>query len=263
MSELNEKLVLEWLSSEGVHWRHAVKEASRVLLADYFNHPKYRRIVPVELHRLALTLNSKIKVISGMNSKAAILPTGSGFQICVSAELPRPRFRASVAHELAHTLFFTKPNGTEPERLIRHQAREEHFCFDVARHVLAPVEHLTFLGILTDTDPRSIFKKLNSYLYISRPWAARIMLADYELVTGIAGRWIKSKQGKWSYKKQGACASPSLSKDDRTELREVAKQYLEKWDENQFEDMHFVNVVEQSDNAVFLIVSMSKLKLFV
>lgn len=263
MSETSVNLVQEWLSAKGEAWQQAVKEASNLLLEGYMNHPSYRRIVPVEVYRLARVLNSKIETFSGMESGAMLLPTNYGFQIRVNADLPARRFRASVAHELAHTLFYTSPLESKPRRLITHQTREEHFCFDVARHLLAPKQHLEFLEIIGETNLETIFRKLNVYLNINRSWAARIMLADYELVTGIAGRWMKNEDNNWRLIKQGAAASPSLSKDDRGKLRKLAQEYLSKRDKDQFENMQFLDIDEQSNDVVFLIVSMSNLKLFI
>jgi hypothetical protein len=241
-------LIREWLASQGESWKQAVREASDFLLKDYL---KRWQIVPVELHRLAAILNAEVVRLNDFTGEAILMPQQTGFRIIVNASLSKGRYRASVAHELAHTLFYSEPSGTPPRRIQEQTRREEHFCFDVARHLLAPKAHLEAIGVLNENDPAIVFAKLTGTLLLSRPWAARIMLADYALATGIAGRWIHGENG-WRLEPGSSTATPSLSDKDKRELRTAAVKYL------QFPQSHrrqrIIAIPETSGVGVFLLV---------
>ncbi len=255
-------IVRKWLSATGDSWHLAVRDASCLLLNDYLQRWPPPRMVPVELHRLAYTLNSSIERIENMSGKAALLPFEGGFQIIINANLPARTYRSSVAHELAHTVFYTSPIGHIPKRLIKHHHREEYFCYDVARHLLAPKEHLDILGVFSEDDPSVIYRKLG-YLNLSRAWSARIMLADYRLATGIAGRWVH-KEDKWQQVYPGSTASPHLSADDRKKLRKLASRYLETRELSP-DGINIIVDPTESENSIFVIVTtkINELKLFI
>lgn len=60
---------------------------------------------------------------------------------------------------------------------------------------------------------------------MSRDVAAQVMLQDYALAFGIAGRWSRRK-GSWSLDQGRFYASPGLSTKHRKDLRAVALQSL-------------------------------------
>ena len=251
MKRQSESLLQRWLSRKGEAWKDGVIEASQLLLSEYLD--DWGAMIPVELHRLASLHKAKIVPLKNLEGEALLMPTRAGFRILVKANNPVGRYRTSVAHELAHTLFFTNPREGTPQRLIPHSKREEHFCFDVARHLLAPKIHLETIGVYDERDPGVVLKKLTESLLLSRPLAARLMLADYKLANGIAGRWVHTENG-WKHEFWSSAATPSLSRQDRSELRAVAKRYLA---DSQSPLLNFrVNAVpEESGNAVFLLVT--------
>jgi hypothetical protein len=242
-------LVREWLAKQGDSWKQAVREASCLLLEDYL---KRCKIVPVELHRLAATLNAEVVRLNDFEGEAMLIPKHAGFRVIVNASLNRGRYRASVAHELAHTLFYSNPGESLPRRLQEPSRREEFFCFDVARHMLAPIAHLEAAGILNENDPAVTFAKLTEILLLSRPWAARIMLADYALARGIAGRWVRGDDGRWSLARGSSTATPSLSDRDKRELRAAAAKYLQSPERNP--QQRIIAVPETSGHGVFVLV---------
>jgi hypothetical protein len=244
-------LVREWLASHGDSWKQAAREASRLLLENYL---RQWQIVPVELDRLATTLNAEVVRPNDFEGEAILMPKRGGFRIIVNPSLNRVRYRTSVAHELAHTLFYSEPSESPPRRLQEQTRREEYFCFDVARHLLAPKAHLEAIGILNESDPAIVFTRLTGILLLSRPWAARVMLTDYELARGIAGRWVHGDNG-WSVERGSSAATPSLSDREKKELRTAAVKYLEFSEKKP--QRRIIAIPETSGQGVFLLVTMA------
>lgn len=218
------RTISAWVTAQGPAWADAVRAAAKQLLEDYSS--KGNKYIPIELHRLAASLDATIVKRDDLKGDAVLLPVLGGFRILVASNMPVGRYRTSVAHELAHTLFFTNDHKTVPARTIPHTHREEAFCFDVARHVLAPKEHLESLGVFHEENPSVIFNKLTDNLLLSRPLAARIMLADYALVKGIAGRWTRKEDG-WKQEYGSSSASSDLPQTERKKLRLIVSKYLE------------------------------------
>ena len=239
----------KWLVAEGNARCEAVRKAARFLLKQYLE--KWAYLIPVELHRLAATANAEIVRMQDLNGDAILMPVRGGFQILVNAAASAGRYRTSVAHELVHTLFYTIPEQGAPRRAIPHNQREESFCFDVARHLLVPQEHLEAIGVLRESDVTLIFNQLTRVLLLSRPWAARVMLADYALARGIAGRWIRTAEG-WKQEKSAATATPSLSREERANLRKAVAEHLES-PEKGSGGLRIVTLTEQSGAGVFVI----------
>ncbi len=244
-------LVRKWLAVEGQFRNEAVHEASRLLLQEYMR--QWEHLIPVELHRLAATLRSEIVRIKELEGEAILMPSQEGFRILVNATLPTGRYRTSIAHELAHTLFYTDSEEYPPCRCVPHSQQEEDFCFDVARNLLAPKEHLEAIGILRESDPAVIFKKLTGVLLLSRPLAARLMLAELTLARGIAGRWVRTASG-WKQQYPSSTATPSLSQRERGKLRMVASQYLQ-CPGKQPHATKIISVDEKSGEGIFLVVT--------
>ena len=242
-------LAQKWLATEGQARYEAVQEAACLLLHVYLQ--KWAYLIPVELHRLAATLNAEIVRLQNLDGDAILMPVQSGFRILVNAALPTGRFRASVAHELVHTLFYAIEDGCTSRRSVPHTPREEPFCFDVARHLLAPKEHLEAIGVLRESDPAVIFAKLTKVLLLSRPWAARVMLADHVLAKGIAGRWVRTDAG-CRQEKYSATATPSLSRQERTKLRMAVAEHLQS-PEMKSSELGILVVHEKSSDSVFVL----------
>jgi hypothetical protein len=201
-------IVRGWLLAKDDSRAKAIQQASAMLLDDYLRHWSER--IPVDLKKLANSLATEIVEMDEMKGDGFLMPTQNGFRILVRPGQPIGRHRATIAHELAHILFYSDPKKGQPRRLIPTTLKEEHFCFDLARHILAPRAHLKAIGIIDETDPIIIFSKLVEQLKLSRPWAARIMFADYGLAKGIGGRWVQSSLG-WKQERGSASATPSLS----------------------------------------------------
>jgi len=218
-----EKLKL-WLSVKNEKREFAVQEAANILLSSYCSRSQWLNLIPIELYRLAATLNTKIEFISNTKSEATLIPVKGGFRILINGDLGRSRYRTSIAHELVHTLFYDSSKSV-PRRMFKPSNEEEWFCFDVARRILAPEWHLMSLGVLTLRDPKQIFDLLTSKHKISLPMASRIVLQDYCIFQGVAGRWKKDEKG-WKLQQGTAYASPTLSTKRRKMLNDRAREFL-------------------------------------
>ena len=207
---------------EGAERRKAVREAADGLLVEY--RTRWPTMAPVELHRLASTLKARIKTVRALQGGASLLPVSDGFVVLVSDELEPSKFRTSVAHELAHTLFYCQ-DGPTPSRLAKPTREEEFFCFDVARLLLAPEWIVADLGFSDISDPDLLFRSFLDRLALCKPYAARLMLDDYQLATGVAGRWNLTG-GIWALQSGGACASQTLTERQRKVLWAKAKAWL-------------------------------------
>jgi hypothetical protein len=144
-----------WMAAEGEARNNAVRQAAEALLEEYFRH--WAHLVPVELHRLSATLGTEVVRSTTLKGKAVLMPIQGGFKIIVNSDFPVAHYRASIAHELAHTLFYDHESASVPTRRIAHTRREEPFCFDVARHLLAPKKHLSAIGMFDEGDLNAVF----------------------------------------------------------------------------------------------------------
>lgn len=253
MKEINKSTIEKWLSAQGESRLQAVEEAANFLLDKYLQ--SWPNLIPIELNRLAAIHRSQIVRLKDMKGIAFLMPVENGFRILVRAGLVVGRFRSSVAHEIAHTLFYNNTKRGRPQRIIPHKQREEPFCFDVARRLLAPIQHLESIGIFKESDPEVIFFKLIKTLQISRPWAARIMLGDYSIVRGVAGRWKKQSKG-WELEFGSATATPDLSPKERKIFREKAKRYLED-NETPGSGHRIISLKEKTGKGAFIVVTSS------
>lgn len=211
-----------WLKPQGTDRVTALESASQELLCTY--REKWPNLVPTELHRLSASLGCHIRTVRGLEGGARLLPVKGGFHVLVSDTLETGRYRTAVAHELCHTLFYSK-DGDIPQRLVPPTEAEERFCFDVARRVLAPRWMLEAVGLPSQYDAEPIFRMLTGKFKLSRPTAARLMLADYHLVTGVAGRWSFT-EGEWKLSRGEASASPQLKVTERKVLHSAARNWL-------------------------------------
>jgi hypothetical protein len=201
----------------------AAQEAAAQLLDSYRG--KWADLIPVELHRVAWTLDASIETVENLAGGARLVPVKGGFRILVGSNLPSGRYRTSVAHELAHTLFYVR-DGSLPRRVTQQTKSEEDFCFDVARYVLAPMWLMDSIGINDVRDPAQSFRVLRETLKLSTPVAARVLLHDYHLFSGVAGQWSR-EEGNWHLQRGRAYASPDLNPSQRARLRRSAQLWLE------------------------------------
>jgi hypothetical protein len=212
-------------SIAGVERRNAVIQAAAYLVERYRR--RWASIVPIELNRLAYTLDAQIKRVPEVHDGARLIPVRGGFCVLVGHNLPRSKYRTSVAHELAHTLFYSRA-AEMPQQLVAPTAKEEHFCFDVARRVLAPDYLIKSADLWQEPSARCIFRRLtdpNGSFQLSQPVAARVMLADYELAVGVAGRCVK-EGNEWTIQAGAAAVSPKLCPSDRTHLWTSVRHWL-------------------------------------
>ncbi len=196
--------------------------AASQLLAEYRR--TWPDISPTELNRLASTLGARISKVSSLEGGARLLPCRGGFTVLVDSRLPFSRQRTSIAHELVHTLFY-EMRGDTPVRRNAHTEAEEHFCFDVARGLLAPEWMIENSGITNLDSPRATFDALVSKMKLSRPIAAQVMLRDRHLYKGIAGVW-GNRAGKWMIQKGKFWTSPTLSASDLRGLKGLCRAWL-------------------------------------
>ncbi len=179
------------------------------------------------------------------------MPVKGGFHVLVSDELEPARYRTSVAHELCHTLFYSRDYDI-PKRLLPPSEAEERFCFDVARRVLAPRWMVEAFGLLKHPEAETMFKTLTGTFKLSRPAAARLMLADYRLVVGVAGRWSLVK-GDWELKRGESFASPQLTAKERKSLHSAARDWLgDRYRESIFRRVF--GIMEAENRSAFVMV---------
>ena len=207
--------------------------------------------MPIELHRLSHTLKTRIKRVQCLEGLGRLLPNAGGFTILVDQRLKFQKYRLIVAHELAHTLFYTKDTEV-PKRLLQVSKEEEWFCTDVARRVLAPDWLLDKVGIREVSDFYEIFRLLNEKLLLSEMVAARVMLQDYVLADGIAGVWVQQNE-KWVLRKGCAFASPTLSSEQRAKFRLAALRWLNNGVQP-YKDRRVVGNYSPSGTSAFVIV---------
>src|SRR5436309_14338053 len=105
----------DWLRARGEERILALERAAGRLLGEYRSHHRGTG-KPINVYLLAALSRSKIVLIKNLPGGGRLLPVTGGFQILISTGLPDRRLRASVAHELAHALFFTLANPI-PRRL--------------------------------------------------------------------------------------------------------------------------------------------------
>jgi len=244
------KKLHSWLSTKGKERRKSASEAAKILLASYREHKEWLQIIPIELHRLASTLNTRIEEFDKSSGEALLIPVRGGFSIYVKSQPNYSRLRTSIAHELAHILFYNV-DGEEPTRIKTPDEKEERFCFDVARRILAPDWHLKAIGVEDSHNLNFIFEAMTETLALSREVAAQLILQDYCLVKGVGGRWIK-KGESYILQRGKAYASPSLEKSERKELHEQCRKFIEsgaKPDSN----FQIVDKKERTGDAFFVV----------
>src|SRR5258708_16515337 len=130
-----EGAIHNWLSTQGSARVEAACLAANALL---YHYPySGERLSRIDLGRLAVALGIKLQRRAKVSGEARLIPTDRGFVILYSQPAGSGyRFRTSIAHEMAHTLFYSR--GHPPRRIVPWSQAEEHFCFDVARMILAP-----------------------------------------------------------------------------------------------------------------------------
>ena len=99
------------------------------------------RSLPVNVHEIAHSLGAKVQLVSepGMNGLFGhVSLTTSELIVSLNAEDDVAEQHFTLAHELAHTLFFETPLRRLPiEKPKSHQALE-HYCDSVAAEILIP-----------------------------------------------------------------------------------------------------------------------------
>jgi hypothetical protein len=143
-------------------------------------------------------------------------------------------------------------------RLFPTTKTEHNFCLDVARYILAPQWLLEETNIFNATSADVIFETLTMQLRISRPLAARLMLSDYGLRTGLADRWVYKKE-TWQLDRGNSVVSPSISgprkreQDVRLWLRSIALRVLKK--ESRVTEVEVICLPEKDQQAAFVLVT--------
>jgi len=240
-----------WLTLRDGDRRAAVKQAASRLLDQHRR--RWPNLVPIELHRLAWCLDARIVRVAGLEGEAHLVPSKGGFQVFVRDRLSKARSRTSVAHELVHTLFYCKDTDP-PKRLLDHSDAEEHFCFDVARRILAPDWLIEQAQIQEMDDPQKAFRLLidpAGAFQLSRPVAARVMFDDYQLATGVAARWV-ARDGEWTRQSASGAVTRGLPRKERLSLWRVAKRWLA--DEKEPMGYQVLGIRERGGQSAFVAV---------
>jgi hypothetical protein len=99
-----------------------------------------QQAAPVMLKPM-LQLQGGRLVLVRYREEGALIPCQSGFEVRVQIGTPPTRLRATVAHELGHTLFYDgarRPPVRVLARSEEYRMREEVLCWDFARELLLP-----------------------------------------------------------------------------------------------------------------------------
>lgn len=191
----------------------------------------------MDLKAVAAANGTSVVVDPVVSGRARLLPTRGGFVVYVSRvdlglALPdsygwqfwgSSLARTLLAHELVHTLFYDRA-ADPPQRLFPNSQREEAFCYDATRFLLAPHWLISDLG-LDRAAPPVAFQRLTSQLRLGMLTAARVMLADHELATGVAGEWVRVGD-TWRLRPGRSAASGSLPRRAREALTGQVREYL-------------------------------------
>ena len=240
---------LRWLEAHGADRQLAVENAAETLMRDYRS--KYGSMIPPELHRLAALLEGKIVYVDGLPGGARLVPVHGGFEILVDSTLSVSRMRTAIAHELAHTLFYSRAESI-PRRLSAPSKWEEHFCFDVARRVLAPEWMIRVTGIADLNDISEMFHATSRTFKLGRQTASRVLLQDHRLLSGVAAIWVKLGE-QWRMKPGNCYASSNLSKKERQYLHEIARAWLK--DGSAQSDVPAIGFVDSARQTAFVLVA--------
>ena len=243
------------METQGPERLRAAAEASNRLFAKY---PKSRAPADyVDIGLLSQSLSVRVHWLPRVSGRARLIPRKDGFTVYATAygsehssagTWNHPRARMDLAHELAHTLFYSWQNDV-PIRQFPVTPDEEHFCFDAARRVLAPAWLVAHLSKST-RDIRNLYDLLCLRGRISRPTAARLLLSDYGIAQGVAGRW-KRHDGNWRLEPGTGVASSNLSISQRQAFRAQALRCLN--DETP-PAAYMVDLRMQSDDTAYVMV---------
>ena len=118
-----------------------------------------------------------------------------------------------------------KFNEEIPKRIIKHSNKEETFCFQVAKQILAPYWLLDSLNITKIKNIKTLFNELTHNQKISNIVASRIIFEDYKLAIGIANNWNKI-DNEWKIEKGNSASSKTLSKKEKDQLHNKAKKWI-------------------------------------
>ena len=220
---------IEWLKASGGKWKENLLLAANLLLKEY--RVKWSHVVPINLNLLAFSLDTKIRVVSTLESEATISPGYRCFTIFLRGSTNSSRKRTKIAHELAHILFYNMHLDI-PRRLIDEnkkelREREEIFCYDLARYLLAPE------WVIKEMFPEHRLKSMNHFktfeyfvrtLQITKPLASRLILEDYSLTNGFCGYW-KLKGNKWDLDGNKAFYSKNF-KGRKNEVKKAVMDWL-------------------------------------
>jgi hypothetical protein len=246
---------LRWLETRGAARLRAAAEAAEQVLAKY---PRSSSSADyVDLGLLSRSLNVHVRWLPRVSGRARLVPRKDGFTAyaesygsvrSASATWNHPRARMDLAHELAHTLFYSWTEDV-PTRQVPVSSDEEHFCFDAARRILAPEWLITSLSKST-RDIGNLYDLLSLRGRISRPTAARLLLSDYGLAQGVAGRWRRDGR-EWRLERGTAIASSNLSASERQTFRAQALRYL---NEEPVSPGYAVDLRMQSDGRAYAMI---------
>lgn len=245
--------VRSWLNSTGELWVQNVRKAASIILDDY-RESNRDLLTPVDLSFVATLNHASIKLVSDLNKTACIMPISGGFKIFVKNYLSRAQMRSAIAHELAHTLFYSHQNGN-PQRMFPISKREEVFCFDVSRHILAPEWKIAANNLRSTKSPGEVlFSLLDQRSFgLSFPVAARVILQDHSLLTGVAA-YYKRIDGKWTKDINRCYSSKNLTRKQKNTLHARAKEWLE--EENIYSrEFHICGKIYHAEKEAIIMVA--------
>lgn len=215
----------DWLQAASTDRPATVRIAATNLLAAYLC--RWSTDLPVNVYRLSWTLDVQIQAVNNLSGGARIIPRKGGFSLLLNSALsPYTRRRSAIAHELAHTLFYDR-SADLPRRPGDASPLEERFCFDVARQLLVPWVLLErdLQRIWPPTSLDALIRHVSATFQCSRLIAAHVVLRDYGLAEGVAGRLVRA-EGKWKVEPTAA-VSESLDRKGRLFLWDKARSVLE------------------------------------
>lgn len=119
-------------------WQDASRQAAFKITGDLSRANSWREVddaITAAMGRLGIVIDR----IGALESAkiGRLSPRTGGFRLQIRRDLPKPTYRLTLAHELAHTLSYDVTEPT-PVRQIRNSRVEEICCDTIARRILVP-----------------------------------------------------------------------------------------------------------------------------
>lgn len=239
--------------SHGSEWHDIVCEAARLLLTPY--ELRWKGELPINPYRLAWCVRARVRRVAGLEGPAYLMPVVGGFHLLIASGTRPFALRTAVAHEIVHSLFYDN-TARIPSRLASGSEREEAFCREVARRLLAPRWALEKITLSSDSHVSEMMNAVIAGLGITIPVASRVLLEDYALVVGVAGTWREVNSCGVPVS-SGAHATRCLSRKERTDLRKLGTWWLNSSNRGALPKRYMIAATDYGEGVKFVVVALS------